>query len=478
MKATTTLKKTLAVLLALVTIMTASGAFGAAAAKSVTSLKITVSQYNVYTGKALQPAVSVKNGSTTLKKGTHYTLKYSSNTNIGVGYVTVTGVSKGGYTGSKKLSYYIVPAKVTGVKVSAKTYDSVTLKYNASKGATKYRVYQYNSSTKKYTLKVTSTSTTAKVTGLKPSTSYKFAVAAYKTVKSKDYFGSKSALVTVKTDAKVTVGKVNDLTVIATTASTVSLTWTAASKAKTYSVYRYFPSTGNYTLLKFGVTGTSVKLTYLPCSTKYYLCVCGVSGSSSGPKSANVIAATKSADYLTKWKRFIEAGKFTIKYSMTDKELGKVTLTTVLKGDSVSNTMSYSGIKAQMIYRAGDAKAYAMVKDFRLYDEISKDNLDEYGLSASVVKQSFLAPYTDTVEITESNATVSGKLYRVYSYASVNGITAKYYFYGPTLKIIKNIDRNGAETTINITSYTDEVASNAFKLPSGFPTLWIKADIF
>ncbi|MGN1418886.1 MAG: leucine-rich repeat domain-containing protein, partial [Acutalibacteraceae bacterium] len=81
----------------------------------------TVTASVVYTGKALKPTVKVKNGSTTLKAGTHYTVKYSDNTKIGKATVKITGVEKNGYSGTKTLNFTIVPAKTSGLKAAAKT---------------------------------------------------------------------------------------------------------------------------------------------------------------------------------------------------------------------------------------------------------------------------------------------------------------------------------------------------------------------
>ncbi len=70
-----------------------------------------------YTGKAFKPAPVVKNGSKTLAKGTDYTLSYKNNTDAGTATVTVTG--KGNYTGSKSLTFKIVPRTLSKVSVTA-----------------------------------------------------------------------------------------------------------------------------------------------------------------------------------------------------------------------------------------------------------------------------------------------------------------------------------------------------------------------
>lgn len=61
----------------------------------------------VYSGKALKPLVVVKYGKTTLKKNRDYTVSYKNNINVGMATALVTG--KGGFTGSKKVTFPIVP---------------------------------------------------------------------------------------------------------------------------------------------------------------------------------------------------------------------------------------------------------------------------------------------------------------------------------------------------------------------------------
>ena len=79
---------------------------GSVTAKNISSTTITLSPTTyVYDGKAKTPTVTVKDGSTTLTKDTHYTVSYSNNTNVGTATVTITG--KGNYTGSVNKNFTI-----------------------------------------------------------------------------------------------------------------------------------------------------------------------------------------------------------------------------------------------------------------------------------------------------------------------------------------------------------------------------------
>ena len=58
-----------------------------------------------YTGEAITPEVTVKDGDKTLTKDKDYTVAYADNTAVGTATVTVTG--KGNYTGERKLTFTI-----------------------------------------------------------------------------------------------------------------------------------------------------------------------------------------------------------------------------------------------------------------------------------------------------------------------------------------------------------------------------------
>ena len=82
--------------------------------RSVGKASVKVSN-QVWTGKALKPAVTVKDGNVTLKKDRDYTVSYSANKGIGTAKVTVTG--KGSYTGKITKTFKINPQ---GQSISAK----------------------------------------------------------------------------------------------------------------------------------------------------------------------------------------------------------------------------------------------------------------------------------------------------------------------------------------------------------------------
>jgi len=70
-----------------------------------------------YTGSEIKPAITVKNGTTTLRPGTDYTLTYSNNINPGQATITITG--KGSYTNSCDVHFTINKADLDGVTISS-----------------------------------------------------------------------------------------------------------------------------------------------------------------------------------------------------------------------------------------------------------------------------------------------------------------------------------------------------------------------
>lgn len=146
----------------------------------------------VYTGKKINPSVTVKNGSIKLRSGKDYTVSYKNNTKIGTATITITG--KGIYTGTKKLTFKIVPGK-TAITAN-RSNDKVSLTWDKVKGATGYQVY-YSDNGRKFTKLKTTTKTSFSTTKLEKDSSFQFKVRAYSRVNGKTYYGAFSDVVDV-----------------------------------------------------------------------------------------------------------------------------------------------------------------------------------------------------------------------------------------------------------------------------------------
>lgn len=73
-----------------------------------------------YSGKAIEPAVTIKKGSTVLKKGTDYTVAYSNNTDAS-SQATITVTGMGSYTGYRTVTFTINPKELTDSNVTVST---------------------------------------------------------------------------------------------------------------------------------------------------------------------------------------------------------------------------------------------------------------------------------------------------------------------------------------------------------------------
>jgi len=64
-----------------------------------------------YTGKPIEPIITVKTDNLTLKEGTDYTVSYKDNTELGDATVTVTGI--GNFKGEQKTSFKVLPRLIS-----------------------------------------------------------------------------------------------------------------------------------------------------------------------------------------------------------------------------------------------------------------------------------------------------------------------------------------------------------------------------
>ena len=233
--------------------------------KNISKLSISKIDNKAYTGKKIEPDVTIKDGKAKLKKGTDYTVKYENNVKTGKATVTIKG--KGVYKGTVKKSFYIVPKKVTSVKVKKQTTTSVTLNWSKATGATGYEVYKYNTSKKKWEKVGSTTKTSYTVKNLKAGTKYKFKVKAYKTVSKKKYYGSYSS--ELQTATKTSTPKITSLT---TGSKKANLKWKKVSGATGYEIYMATSKNGKYSKVKTITKSSTVKYSKakLKKNKKYY----------------------------------------------------------------------------------------------------------------------------------------------------------------------------------------------------------------
>lgn len=194
------------------------------------TFKLSTSAYT-YNGEVRKPSVTVKDSKgNTLVKDTDYTVSYESGRKA-PGTYTVKITFKGKYEGTKRLYFTIAPKKVSGVSAS-QTTTTITLKWNKVTGADGYRIYKYNSSTKKYEKLKDVTTTSYKISNLKAGTGYKYKVRAY-TKDDGTIWGSYSDVFATATKCKTpSITKISS-----TTKGKAALTWSNVSGESGYQVY-------------------------------------------------------------------------------------------------------------------------------------------------------------------------------------------------------------------------------------------------
>lgn len=158
-------------------------------------------------------------------------------------YWTIGGTNYyGNY--SSVVSVTTPPAKVSGVSTAVRSSTYLTLNWKKVSGASGYRIYKYNTSSKSYE-KVTTISkgstVSYKITGLTVATEYQFKVRAYKKTDTGTLWGSSSSAYKDCTKPAQTKNLK-----AATKSSAVTLTWSKVARAGGYRIYRYNSKTKKY----------------------------------------------------------------------------------------------------------------------------------------------------------------------------------------------------------------------------------------
>jgi len=183
-----------------------------------------------YDGKVKTPTVTVRSCmGDLLEKDTDYKVTYEKGrTNPGKYSVRIDFI--GNYEGTKRLYFTIAP-KVTSKVSAVQSTKAIKLTWNKVTGADGYRVYQYNSKTKKWDNIKTTTATSYKVEKLSAGTAYKFRIKAYK--KDDGTIWGKAT----PTFATATKCATPSLTKLTTSGGKVTFTWSNVSGESGFQVY-------------------------------------------------------------------------------------------------------------------------------------------------------------------------------------------------------------------------------------------------
>ena len=354
--------------------------------KQCTFYKI-ASQY--YTGSQIKPVPKIKNGTTTLKNGTDFTLTYQNNVNKGTAKVYIKG--KGNYSGSCSLTFSITARPVSTLKITvpSATYNgkaqkpAVTVKYNNKfKNGTDYTL-SYKNNTKIGTATVT-VKGKGKLSGTKSVTfkinakPIKNAVITYNN--SLTYNGSTlSPAVTVKY-GNATLKKNTDYTVA-------------------YS-NNVNAGTGTITITGKGIYGGSVKKTFT--IKKLGISATAVSGTGNKVYTGSAI---KPVPAVKAGGRTLKNGTdFTVSYK-NNTEPGTATLIVNGKGNysgSVSKTFKITA-------RAINDVEVTVPDTVFTGEQVRPDVVVSYGSYQFISDSDYTLSFKDNVNIGTASVVVTGK---------------------------------------------------------------------
>ena len=219
--------------------------------------------HKTYTGKNIAQNPKVKVNGKTLTKDKHYTLTYSNNKNIGTAKVTITGIRSAGYTGSKTMQFYIVPAAVKKI-VTAQSNSAIAVKWSAVAGGVRYKVFLYKGS--ELVASKTTAETGYKFENVLSGTTYKVVVRAYKTVDGKNYWSPESTVKAVTKPGTPTLA-------VAAGSKKAVLKWTKQGGCNGYEIYMAASKSGAFkkiATIKDKATISYTKTGLVPGRTYYF----------------------------------------------------------------------------------------------------------------------------------------------------------------------------------------------------------------
>lgn len=355
--------------------------------KQCTFYKI-ASQY--YTGSQIKPVPKIKNGTTTLKNRTDFTLTYQNNVNKGTAKVYIKG--KGNYSGSCSLTFSITARPVSTLKI---TVPSVTYNGKAQKPAVtvKYNNYKFKNGTD-YTLSYKNNTKIGTATV---------------TVKGKGKLsGTRS--VTFKINAKPIKNAVitynNSLTYNGSTLSpavTVKYGNATLKKNTDYTVAysnNVNAGTGTITITGKGIYGGSVKKTFT--IKKLGISATAVSGTGNKVYTGSVI---KPVPAVKVGGRTLKNGTdFTVSYK-NNTEPGTATLSVTGKGNysgSVSKTFKITARAINDVEVTVPDTVFTGV-------QVRPDVVVSYGNYQFINNSDYTLSFKDNVNIGTASVVVTGK---------------------------------------------------------------------
>ena len=180
--------------------------------------------------------------------------------------------------------------KVTGLTLTGRTKETISLSWDKFTGATKYYIYIQNKTKGTAAFSKTVTTNSATLNGLTPANEYLIKVKAYTSSGYKDYSAAKTLHALPDKMAKPTVKSIGD--------TYANLTFSAMAGADGYYIYGYNKSKQTYVKLATVEDGkaTSFKVTSLKSCTNYMFAISAYvvdEETREGAKSATADTKTK-----------------------------------------------------------------------------------------------------------------------------------------------------------------------------------------
>ena len=398
---------------------------------------------------------------------------YSDTISAGIKYYYAVAVYSGSRTEDKcpevGVMYLATPS---GLSVS-NTIASLTLKWNAVKGATGYEIYRAGTDGK-YSKITTVTSTSYVDTSVKNNAQYSYKIKAYNTACT-SAFSTASSL-------KKTQISVSNLKADAN-GSKVQLSWTGGvTGAEGYVIYRRTEG-GSYT--EIGRTAGNTYSDTISAGIKYYYAVAVYSGSRTEGKCPEVGAmylATPSglsvsntiASLTLKWNAVKGATGYEIYRAGTDGKYSKITTVTSTSyvDTSVKNNTEYSyKIKA---YNAAGASAFSTAASLKK-TQISVSNL-KADANGSKVQLSWTGGVTGAEGYVIYRRTEGGSYTEIgrtagNTYSDTISAGIKYYY---AVAVYSGSRTEGKCPEVGVMYLAEPAVTGASNITSGVQVKWSK----
>ena len=222
------------------------------------NIKVDSIDNQIYTGSKIEPDVVIKYNDNILIKNVDYKLSYAKNLSIGSATVKINGI--GIYTGTKTVTFKIVPKTVTGIKEVQQATSKIKLTWKKDSKASGYYIYRSTSKDGNYKKIATVTGYSKNYytdyKNLSSGEIYYYKIRSYKKINSKYYYGYYSDVYTAST-------KCSKPSIIVTSPKTknIKVSWKKINGADGYRVYRATNKNGTYSLDKTIINGSTLSYT-------------------------------------------------------------------------------------------------------------------------------------------------------------------------------------------------------------------------